>query len=60
MEGIKPRTTGCKPDTLPQDYLADYEIVVNITINYVTRNTTYSFKRSAILLPGGLPVFING
>ena len=59
LEGIKPWTTGCKSDMLPQDYLPDYEFAVNITFNYVTLNTTYSFKGLAILLPGGLPVFIN-
>ena len=26
----------------------------------VTLNTTYAFNRSAIFLPDGLPVFING
>ena len=30
------------------------------SIKYVTLNTTYAFKRSAMFLSGGLPVFING
>ena len=58
--GIEPRMTGCKSDTLPQDYLPESKSTDNIKCKYVTLNTTYSFRRSAILVPGGLPVFING
>ena len=55
--GIEPRTTVCKDDTLPQDYLPDDE--QSILHLFVTLNTTNAFKRLVILLPGGLPVFIN-
>jgi hypothetical protein len=52
--------TGRKSDTLPPDYLPEFKATVNVTVKYVTLNTTYSFRRSAILLQGSLPVFING
>ena len=52
--------TGYKSDTLSGDYLPDYKTMVNIQLKYDTPNTTYAFNRSAIFLPGSLPVFING
>ena len=55
---IEPRTTGCKSNTLTQDYLL--KSMDNIQLKYVTLSTTYAFNRSTIFLPGGLPVFING
>ena len=56
---IEPRTTGCKFDTLTQDYLPDFKSKVNIQLTYVMLNTTYAFNRPAIFLPGSLPVIIN-
>ena len=51
--------TRCKSDTLTRDYL-DNKSMVNIQLKYVTLNTTDAFNRTAIFLPGGLPVYING
>ena len=58
--GIEPQKTGCKSDTLTQDYLPDSKSLVNIQLKCVMVNTTYAFHRSVFFLPGGLPVFING
>ena len=57
--GIEPRVTGSKSNTLTQDYLPDFKSMVNIKLKYITLNTTYVFTRSAIFLPGSLPVFTN-
>ena len=59
-EGIEPRTTGCKSNTLTRDYLPAFKSMVNIKLKYVTLNTTYAFNRSPIFVPGSLPVSING
>ena len=57
--GIEPQTTGCKSDTLPRDNLPGFKPTDIIEFKYVMLNATYSFRRSVILLPGSLPVFIN-
>ena len=57
--GLNPGRPGANP-TRYLETLPDYKPMVKIQLIFVTRNTTYAFNRSAIFLPDGLPVFING